>query len=431
VSIPRPLATRPAEARRELERLSEGHYMLSCIGVDVAFEIARIRRDRLGELRGDLDVHCGLAGAQSFDGILDSYAGFALSNARTRQETGRRLQAKARIQPRELDFSSLLDELHLRVRRAMLDGDGAVYLADVPRPAVDDAFAVDGLPLLKRLPTVWAAAGGTGKSTLMLYVAGKLQQQGIAVAVVDWEMEAEDHRPRLEALFGGDMPRVTYIRATQPLAYELERITRIGRERYIDYYCIDSVGFAAGGSLKDEESALAYFRALRVLNRGSLTLAHVAKPKEGVQDPQSPFGSAFWENGARSVWYLRPAEASGDGNVLTVGFFHRKNNTGRKKNPLGFELSFHEDRIAIKRVNLAAVEGLSAQLPLRMRIQHVLRHGFKTVEEIADELDAKPDTVKRTINRFSKGALILFAKVSSAEGKKELIGNAAETRKAS
>jgi hypothetical protein len=424
----RVLSTRDPATRRELQRIGENHYLLMCPNVEIGFEVARVRRDRFGELRADLDVHCGLSGSQSFEGILDSFAGFALSNPRARHETGRRLQAKARISTTEIDLSNLLDELHLRVRRAMLDGDGAVCLADVPRPPADDGFHVDGLPILKRLPNLWAAFGGVGKTTLALYVAGRLKQQGVNVAFVDWEMDAIDHRPKLEALFGADMPRFEYIRATQPLVFEVEKIQQLGHKKAIGFYVMDSAGPAAQGSLKDEESAIGYYRALRTLNRGSLTLAHVPKPKDGFENQESPFGSVFWTNLARSVWHLKPGDSTPDSNSITVGFFHKKSNTSRLHNPIGFELTFSSDeRINVRRVDLANVEGLATHLPMRQRIQNALRNGFKSISEIALELEAKEDTVKRTINRYSTGRVILFAKVPSTDGI-DRIGNA-ETRR--
>jgi hypothetical protein len=261
---------------------------------------------------------------------------------------------------------------------------------------------VDGLPLPKHQPAVWAAYGDTGKSLLALHAAGRLHQMGVRTLYLDYEMDEGEHRNRLEALFGATMPGVRYLRASRPLIHDVDRVSREIHAHSIDYPIIDSIGPASSGSLKDEDTALAYNRALRGLGKGSLSLAHLPKPKEGFNDDTaSIFGSVFFFNMARSVWHLRQATEAATDTSITVGFYHRKNNLGRKSQPLGYELHFDGAYPRVRRVDLAAVDGLAEKLPLQQRMKHLLKRGPKTIDDLAIELDAKPESLKRTYRRFS------------------------------
>src|ERR671912_50873 len=68
---------------------------------------------------------------------------------------------------------------------------------------------------------------------------------------------------------------------------------------------------------EDAEVALRYFRALRSLRVGTLTLAHVSSGEHGSD---KPFGSVFWHNSARQTWYLERVERRPQ-DILTIGCF--------------------------------------------------------------------------------------------------------------
>jgi hypothetical protein len=147
-----------------------------------------------------------------------------------------------------------------------------------------------------------------------------------------------------------------------------------------------------------------YFRAVRQIGGGSLHIAHVSKGENG---DQKPFGSAFWHNGARSTWYIKQDEASAGTDFLQVGLFNRKSNLGRLRPPLGFSISFGEEITTFRRTDVADRPGLASQLSVRQEMAHLLRRGAMTPERIAEELDEKPETVKRTVRRHKNLFLVL------------------------
>jgi hypothetical protein len=260
----------------------------------------------------------------------------------------------------------------------VLNAEGAgrpgVRLCDVP-PASDEQEIelIDGMPVPMQHSTILFADGGSLKSLSALYGLGQLVRQGLTCTLFDWELDACDHRRRLERLFG-DIPRdLLYMRCERPLVYEAERLRRYIRQNGILYAVLDSIGFGTDGPPEAAEHALGYNRALRSLGIGTLLTAHVTK--SGEQADQRPFGSAFWHNSARSTWFGKLGARSPDGRILTVGLFHRKTNVERLHPAVGLEVEFADGRWSVRRVNPATVEELAVGLATWQRLSHALRSG--------------------------------------------------------
>jgi hypothetical protein len=201
----------------------------------------------------------------------------------------------------------------------------------------------------------------------------------------------------LERLFGADMPRILYARCERPLVHEVDRLARIVRDQRVEYAVFDSVAFACDGPPEAAEVAGRYFRAVRQIGGGSLHIAHISKA-DGAD--QKPFGSVFWHNGARSTWYAQLADPSADGDTLSLGLFNRKTNLGRLRAPIGFTVSFTEDRTVFRCSDVADNPDLALRLTVRQRMAALLRKGAMTPEVIAEEIGAEVETVKRTVRRY-------------------------------
>ena len=378
---------------RIFQQLAEDRFRLDAPDLGVALELDRVHRDHRGALVGELIAYCDLAGAVTFDGVL-SAGDLYLTNPRARQERGRLLAQRAHA---EVDFESLLEELTLRVCKLERQGDPAVLLSSVARPVDGEFYHVAGLRLAKRQPVIAFGDGATAKSLVAMYIAGTLQSRGTQVLFCDWEMDAVDHRVRLERLFGPDMPAVRYVRCTKPLAHEVDRLRRIVRDEKLEYAIFDSIAVACAGRPEDAEIATSYGRAFRSLGIGGLHLAHVTK-SEGAD--LKPFGSVFWHNLARQTWNTKLEATSADNNRLTVAWIPRKSNISAPGGPAtGFEVVFN-DRIAVTPTDVATVDAMAVHLPLKDRIRQLLgAEGAKTYKEIAKALDANEDSVRKATDR--------------------------------
>jgi hypothetical protein len=386
---------------RDFRMIDEGRYRLLLEELGIEFIVDRLRR-KWDELTGELTVRCDLAGARTFDGVL-SVADFNLSKISERK--ARAIYLADRAKAPDIDWAGLLEEFVQRVLVAERAGQPAVSLRDVPRPSPDSVIDIDGLTLLARHPQILFGDGGAAKSYLALYLAGRLAQRRLRVGIFDWELAGEDHRLRLECLFGADMPDVRYLRCDRPLVHCIDRIRRTVQDDRLDFAVFDSIAFACDGPPEAAEVAGRYFQAVRQIGPvGTLHVAHVSK-SEGAD--QKPFGSAFWHNGSRATWFVKLADTMPGGNQITMGLYNRKANMGGLRPAVGFEISFAEDRTAFRRVNVADVADLAGHLSVRQRMAHLLRRGSLSPELIADELQAEAETIKRTARRYPKQFALL------------------------
>ena len=368
----------------------EGRYILPVQESGVEFDVDRLRWEH-HQLKGELTVRARLAGVPA---VLSS-ADFNLSSDRARTERARACKARAKTDD-EVDWAGLVEWFCQEVLAAERRGQPAVLLRDLPRPTAADQLDIDGLTLLDRHPVILFGDGGSTKSYTGLYLAGRLEQRGLKVLYCDWEFSGEDHRDRLERLFGSDMPAIRYVRCERPLVHEVDRLRRIVRQDQIAFAVYDSIAFACDGPPEAAEHAGAYYRAVRSIGVGSLHIAHTTK---GEHSDKKPFGSTFWHNGARATWYIKLASEAPDQHALTVGLFNRKSNIGSLRAPVGFEVTFDDERTTFRRINVADVADLSVQLPLWARIKHAVTEQPMTLVLLAEELGAKVDSVDKAVKR--------------------------------
>jgi hypothetical protein len=384
----------------KFEQCAEDFYTLTFPEIKTRFEIDRLRREH-GELIAELRVISSMPGIKTYDGIL-SAADFNLSSARARSERASLLSKKANVD--KLDWPSYLEEACARILAAERNGQPAVDLRELERPGPDDVIRVAGLSLPRRHPTIFFGDGGAAKSYLALYIAGLLANLGLVIAFYDWELAGEDHRDRLERIFGHEMPRILYVRCERPLIYESDRLIRIGRDNRVDYAIYDSVAFACGGAPESAEIAGNYFRAVRQIGVGSLHIAHITKSEGG---DQKPFGSVFFHNGARSTYYMQATESSTDGKTLAIGLFNRKSNLSRIQPPTGYTIQFGADQTVFEQSEPADNPMLAEKMTVRQRMRKLLYGGAMSIEEVAEQIEKDPDTIRRTAVRHKAEFKIL------------------------
>jgi hypothetical protein len=376
---------------RTFHAIDDGHYRLAVPDLGVVLEIDRLRRER-HELIGELTVRCALAGARTVDGVL-SIGSFNLSSPTARTQRAKLLREQSDA---ELPFLDLLEELCQRTIAAERNGSPARPLQSYERPGPDAEYLIDGWRLLRDHPTIAFGDGGSLKSYLALYAAGRLAAEGIQVLMADAELGGGDHHDRLVRLFGEPGPTVHYLRCERPLIDEADRIRREVRRLAIDFVIYDSIAPLCGGPPEAAEHATAYFRAVRQIGVGSLHVAHINRSENG---DQKPFGSSFWHNLARATFFVKQASASTDGREVNVGVFQRKANLGPVRPAIGFRFGFETERTTVTRVDLADVEDLAGSLPLWQRIASLIKRQPMTVEAIAEELGARLDSVQKAVRR--------------------------------
>ncbi len=378
--------------------LGYGHYQLVVAAYGIRFDLDRLRRER-GELVGELSVSCSLPGVPTVDGTL-SVADFNVSSIRTRSDRAKILAQRA-PHASEVDWLALLEEMCQRTITAERAGTPPISLRDIARPPREETWTIDGISLLPRHPAILFGDGGTAKSYLALYLLGTLARCGVKVGLFDWELAPEDHRDRLERLFGADMPDITYVRCERPLVHETDGLRRTIRDAQLEYVVFDSIAFACDGPPEAAEVAGAYYRALRQLGTfGSLHIAHITKGEGGEH---KPFGSAFWHNGARATWHMRMDQAMFDG-ALPLTVSPKKCNLG----PVGhrainYRVVFDKDT---QRTQFIAAESteirvMSVKPTAAQRVAQLLISGPSTKDAIVNALceEFPAGTLRQAISR--------------------------------
>jgi hypothetical protein len=408
--LPHPDEGGASDVPRTFRVIGEDRYFMGLVGVPIEFDLEHLRRER-GELMGELYVRTELIGARTFQGTL-SAASFNVSSSAARQARAKILAEAARTPKEQIDWTFLLEEFCIRVLEAERTGAAAADLREIPVTNTRVALHnVEGLLLPKAHPSMLYGDGGTGKSLVAAYCAGRLGQQGERVGFFDWELDAADQAQRYRALFGPTGgPSITYVRCNRALVHEADRLRRVVQDEKLTYAVLDSVAFACHGKPEDAEIALQYFRVLRQLGIGTLNLAHV--PKAPLPGQERPFGSQFWFNGIRSLWFCASQPNPMNVARLAVGFYQRKNNLGHPAPAVGFQFDFGEDRTTVTRCDPAGVEELAARLPLWQRMRTVLTSGPQTLIALSQELEAKVDTLDRLVRRKSG----LFTRINGGDG---------------
>jgi hypothetical protein len=375
--------------------VADGQYTIAFPDRGIEFTADRLRRER-HELHCELSVACGIVGARAIDGVL-SVGTFNLSSPSAAQQRAKLLAERARASG--IDWAGMLEELRQRVITAERTGEPSVTLRAVPRTAnVIDQFDVMGITNPRRHAACWFGDGGTGKSMLALRYGGELIRMGERVGLFDWELDRETHEHRLFDIFGPDAPAFQYVRCERPLIHEIDRLRRTVHRERLTYAILDSIGYGTAGAPESAEAAMDYCRAVRQLGIGTLWLAHITK---GEQGDQRPFGSAFWHNSARATWNLKLASTSADGSTHQIAAFNRKANLGRLRSPVGLEASFASDSVTFRNVDITSIDEVTSSLPMHVRLRGALRSGPSTIAALAEELNAKPDTVKKALSRNS------------------------------
>jgi hypothetical protein len=297
---------------------------------------------------------------------------------------------------------------------------GAPTVELVPRRGVVERRLVDKLVLDQDINVLFSD-GGSGKSLLALAVAiavrtgatlpgGLVPRRHGAAIYLDWESCQEEHEERLAGLLSGlrlpgPVP-IHYRKMVGALADDAVTIRHEVAKLGAVLVVVDSLAPASGIEPEGADASTRTLAAVRSLGVASLILAHVNKSMADARGAARPFGSVFNQNLPRNVWELRKAEEASD-DVLSVGLYHRKTNRGRLLPPFGLRFVFEGDVIRIESGDVTEDAGLRERAGLPFSIKAALRMGSQTIADLAEELDASEDSIKKTIGRLEKAGVVV------------------------
>ena len=137
--------------------------------------------------------------------------------------------------------------------------------------------------------------------------------------------------------------RLFYRNETAPITETAGTIRRLCDQYEIGFVIIDPFINARGGAAESSADTQAAMDAVRSLRRAVLIIDHLKKDdgKGGGQD--SPFGSVFTRNLARSVWTVKRKEDA----INTVEFADRKANHRKQGGPVEYDVRWDRAGIGI------------------------------------------------------------------------------------
>lgn len=288
------------------------------------------------------------------------------------------------------DWDDRIKHVATEVRKALLKSTEGGWLGTGEAPP--EAQYLNPLIEVGR-PTVLQAAGGTGKSRFALAMAmdiaeeinlipGVKAQQNGPVLYLDFEADKATqerrYRSLIDGVYGTPKNKVRYERMSGSLPAQIDTISRWVSEHEYQLVIVDSLSWAAGGSLNDDDVATNFFSVLRQIPCATLLIAHVRKNNENGM----PFGSVFWWNGARNVFELQLDQSAGLARA-DISLHHLKGNDMFLQDSLAWTVTTQEGRCYYVNKNVADTPKFAAKLPIWQLCGQAVAEGYSLSSDIA------------------------------------------------
>ncbi len=382
--------------------------------LDVGFGLDRLKETSDG-LRAELTVESTSATAP---GRLAGPVLLNLLSVRSQTEAANKLEKRVNGAAGKVDWDSMLTHACAIVAKQYRAPTPVLDLSQV-ETATDVEYLIPGL-VPKDETTVLYGDGEASKSLTALRIAvsvvagqqlpwGDWPVHSCPTLYLDWETNPRTVAARLQRIALGMLtaiPQIQYRQCFRSLSDEMTHIKEEIDKRQIGLVIVDSIGFAASGSLNDDETARSAMNALRQMSPATrLVVAHVsAEAARQTTGAARPFGSAFFWNGMRSGLELRRAEEGPDPDSMDLGLYHRKANDGEHHKPIGLSVLFDGRRGGIRYLesDVNDVEELAARTSVSSRLRALLRKKrvALSTSDLSVELEIPLDTVGRTLRRM-------------------------------
>jgi len=320
-----------------------------------------------------------------------------------------------------LPWSGMLDMACIEVIKRLMAGSPAEVIRSEETVPAEQYLIEPFVPLNE--PTLLFGRGGSCKSYLALLFAvfvqlpwpanpfgWKVDSKSTNVLYLDWETSRNVIHRRLKRLLSGmgapPALHIIYRQCRGTLVSELEAIEKTVMDHQIGFVIIDSAGRGCGGDLNAPAPVNEFYTAARQLGKSPLIIHHSAKDE--FRKEKTPFGSTYFENNARSQWYVE-REREGNETDFVISLSHTKVNDSAKRRSIGLRVKFDntpgQETTRFELCDLKQTE-FADKLPLKDRLAVLLQDGPLPIDKIAAQLGATEATVRTRLyenqNLFAK-----------------------------
>ncbi len=306
--------------------------------------------------------------------------------------------------------------------------DQTVQVAEVPNPGNMTWVVEQMVP--EHQPTILFGDGESSKTWMALDMGlsvmwgsdwhGRPVKQG-GVLLIDYEDSLIGFRLR-RLLQGRDldpaiMPDIPFFYRNAeglPLFEMRDEIKRYCDANDIVLIIIDSGADACGGAPEQSDPTLQMFRSLSYIGRTSIIICHNRGQSADPNDKSHtmrPYGSRFWFNRARRVFYIA-SNADEAVSEYDVVFTARKATDGQKPPRIAMRMHFDDSDpdnpgpIEINETRARDVTGGTVELTRSNRdqidIAIVARGGHATIAQIAEITQLSVGVIRTTLNRYDQ-----------------------------
>lgn len=329
-------------------------------------------------------------------------------------------------------WTALLARAVAKAQQAYLSVDRSKRMSQIEAPdtlefVIPDVAVDDGFSII-------FGAGSAGKTFLLLSAAlavsrGDMflgrQCQKRNVLYIDCETREKTSGYRMRRICAGlgldlSAARDVHYWWTEgiPLEDQIDAIKRCCEDNQIGFVCLDHIAAACAGDASEQSVASRFARAVGKIGLPMLALAHITS--DDVNNPESvrkPFGSIFWENGARrTIFVFRQQEEESP--IADLGLYPRKVNDGGKPAAFGVKITFSDPSgpITVEPSPLRGNGALSRVRGAEYTIWDVLT-GPKSAGDIADQTGLTERYVKQMLNDHPRMFVDLDPEITGGRGK--------------